>query len=96
MISRFTPQMFDSWGYGVYFFFASLMILSIVFAFFCIPETKSVPLEVMDRLFDVKPVWRANDKIMAELSEEEREFRHADEEKAEAAGMETGERKAYV
>lgn len=46
--------MFLTMGYGVYFFFASLMILSIPFVYFLIPETKSVPLEAMDRLFEIK------------------------------------------
>lgn len=32
LISRFTPQMFLKMGYGVYMFFASLMMLSIPFA----------------------------------------------------------------
>lgn len=45
MIARFTPQMFDSMYYGVYMFFASLMICSAVFVFFLIPETKGIPLE---------------------------------------------------
>jgi hypothetical protein len=67
--------MFDSWGFGVYFFFASLMLISVPFVFFLIPETKSVPLEVMDRLFKIKPVWRANKVIMDELSREGRGFR---------------------
>ena len=43
IISRFTPQMFLSMGKsgcGVYFFFASMMLLSIPFVFFLIPETK--------------------------------------------------------
>lgn len=35
--------------YGTYFFFASLMVLAAFFVFFLIPETKSVPLEAMDR-----------------------------------------------
>jgi hypothetical protein len=41
-------------GEGVYFFFASMMILSIPFVFFLIPETKGIPLESMDRLFSVQ------------------------------------------
>ena len=48
IISRFTPQMFLSMGRngcGVYFFFASMMLLSIIFVFFLIPETKGIPLE---------------------------------------------------
>jgi sugar porter (SP) family MFS transporter len=76
IVSRFTPQMFLKMSYGVYFFFASLMLLSIVFVYFCIPETKSIPLEHMDRLFAVKPVGKANKTIMEELRLEEEEFRH--------------------
>lgn len=75
LISRFTPQMFATMEYGVYFFFASLMICAIVFVFFLIPETKSVPLERMDRLFETKPVWRAHSRIMQQLQEDEAEFR---------------------
>src|SRR5690606_28019937 len=70
IVARFTEQMFSSWGFGVYFFFASLMILSTVFVFFFIPETKSIPLECMDRLFELGPTWRAHEKLMAELAQE--------------------------
>lgn len=76
IIARFTAQMFNSWGYGVYFFFASLMIISAVFVFFFVPETKGIPLEAMDRLFEVKPTWRANKQLMAELQEQESEYRN--------------------
>ena len=75
LISRFTPQMLAKMEYGTYFFFASLMICSVVFVFFLLPETKSVPLERMDRLFEIKPVWRANSRIMDQLKEDEAEFR---------------------
>ncbi|KAI1810147.1 quinate permease [Poronia punctata] len=70
LISRFTPQLFNALGYGVYFFFASLMILSIFFVFFLVPETKGIPLEAMDWLFESRPVWRAHGKIMDQLREE--------------------------
>ncbi|OLN96953.1 Quinate permease 8 [Colletotrichum chlorophyti] len=79
IISRFTPQMFNAWDYGVYFFFASLMILSAVFIFFLMPETKSVPLETMDRLFKIKPVWRANKTIMDELADEQSYRQYSDD-----------------
>ncbi|POR36288.1 Quinate permease [Tolypocladium paradoxum] len=75
IIARFTEQMFNAWGYGVYFFFATLMIISVVFVFFCVPETKSLPLEAMDRLFKLKPTWRANEILMAQLQAEDVEFR---------------------
>lgn len=61
--------------YGTYFFFASLMVLAAIFVFLLIPETKAVPLEVMDSLFDTRPVWRAHGKIIAQLHENEQQFR---------------------
>jgi hypothetical protein len=78
VISRFTPQMFLNMGpsgCGVYFFFASMMLLSIAFVWFLVPETKSIPLESMDRLFEVKPVHRANKIVMEEVRLREEEFR---------------------
>jgi len=83
IISRFTPQMFLTMSYGVYFFFACLMILSVIFVWFLIPETKSIPLEYMDRLFQVKPVRKANAIVMEELRVRDQEFRHG----AEATGV---------
>lgn len=75
IISRFTPQMFLTMGYGVYFFFASLMICSVVFVWFLLPETKTIPLEAMDRLFLARPVHKANKIIMEELRMQDEEFR---------------------
>ncbi|KFA48245.1 hypothetical protein S40293_07381 [Stachybotrys chartarum IBT 40293] len=98
IISRFTESMFNAWGYGVYFFFASLMIGSFFFVFFCVPETKSIPLEAMDRLFEVKPVWRANKTVMDELRLHDEHFRDAadgvdlSEEKLEAGAREVERR----
>ncbi|EWG45016.1 quinate permease [Fusarium verticillioides 7600] len=94
IIARFTEQMFNAWGWGVYIFFASLMVISVFFVFFCIPETKGVPLEAMDKLFETKPIWRANKIVMEELRLQDEEFRHnvdgADlrEEKANAEQIE--------
>ncbi|CAG8947141.1 unnamed protein product [Penicillium salamii] len=76
LISRFTPQMFSAMGYGVYFFFASLMMCSIVFVYFLVPETKGIPLESMDTLFDIRPVRHAHGKMVAQLRENEEQFRH--------------------
>lgn len=67
-------------GCGVYFFFASMMILSIVFVWFLIPETKGIPLESMDRLFEVRPTSKANRVVMTEVHERDEEFRIAAEE----------------
>ncbi|KAI1174826.1 general substrate transporter [Nemania sp. FL0916] len=75
LVSRFTPQLFNKLGYGVYFFFASLMILSIVFVFFLVPETKGIPLEAMDRLFAERPPWKAHGKVMEDLHVQDEEWR---------------------
>lgn len=75
LVSRFTEQMFQAMGYGVYFFFASLSFLAFFFAFFLIPETSGIPLEKIERLFKIKPVWNANKKLKNELQEEEEQFR---------------------
>ncbi|KAK7890733.1 hypothetical protein LTR67_007942 [Exophiala xenobiotica] len=77
IIARFTPQMFASMSYGVYFFFASMMLCSVVFVWFLIPETKGIPLEAMDRLFSSKefPVRKAHKIILAELRAEDQVFR---------------------
>lgn len=83
IISRFTPQMFDTMGYGVFMFFASLMLLSAPFVYFLIPETKGIPLENMDRLFSIYPVNKAHAIVIAEVREQEEEFRHD----AEGAGL---------
>lgn len=78
LIARFTPQMFTAMGYGVYLFFASLMILAAIFVFFLIPETKGVPLEAMDRLFSREiPARKAHGIVIAEMKEQEQAFRRA-------------------
>lgn len=86
LISRFTPQMFAKMDYGVYFFFASLMLLSIPFVFFLIPETKGIPLENMDPLFQTQPVWRAHAKVLAQIHEDEERFRRDLEESGYTKG----------
>ncbi|PWZ03567.1 putative quinate permease [Testicularia cyperi] len=66
-ISQGTPHMFAKMGYGVYLFFATLMVLSIVYVFFLLPETKGIPIEEMDTLFAKRPVWRAHAETIEEL-----------------------------
>lgn len=84
LVARFTPQMFTSMGYGVYFFFASLMLFSIIFVWFLLPETKGIPLESMDRLFDkALPARKAHKIVLDEIRRDEAEFRA----NAEGAGL---------
>lgn len=77
VIANVSRAVFQTMSYGVYFFFASLMIMSIVFVYFFIPETKSVPLESMDRLFAIRPASKANKTIVKALQEEDARFRTA-------------------
>jgi hypothetical protein len=39
-------------SYGTYFVFASFTTLSIVFVYFCVPETRGLTLEQVDVLFE--------------------------------------------
>lgn len=73
--------------YGVYFFYASFMILSMVFVFFLVPETSNVSLENVDRVFDVWPVRKANATVLAEIRSETEALRQDTEmERAKQAG----------
>lgn len=76
IIARFTPQMFAAMGYGVYLFFATLMMCAAIFVFFLVPETKGIPLEAMDRLFSKDhPARKAHAIVLAEVKEAEVQFR---------------------
>jgi len=55
VIARATPTMFlrmGHSGYGVYMFFGLMQVVSIGYVMFLLPETKNVPLEYMDTLFE--------------------------------------------
>lgn len=53
-----------------------MMLLAAVFVFFLVPETKGIPLEKMDRLFEPNlPARRAHKVVMAEAHADDREFR---------------------
>lgn len=63
-------------GYGVYMFFASLMLGSIVFVWFLIPETSGLPLEAVDRLFEMGgPMRGRHSLLLEELRADEVAFR---------------------
>lgn len=69
IMGRFTGQAFDATSYGLYFVFASCMMVFPCIVFLLYPETKGVPLEAMDHLFEV-PAWRAHDYAMNKFAEE--------------------------
>ena len=60
-----------------------MMVASIAFVWFLVPETKSLPLEDMDRLFSIRPVRKAHGIVMAEARAREAAFRRD----AEGAGL---------
>ncbi|KAK9366886.1 general substrate transporter [Lipomyces kononenkoae] len=89
---RFTPQMFASMGasgYGAYFMFASLSTLGILYVFLLVPETKGIPLEMVDSLFTKGvPAWRAHSYVLNQESEVKREFDASPEEKGAVENLE--------
>lgn len=65
IMSRFTTNMIAAMHYGIYFFFATIALLSIPFVFFLVPETKGIALEDMDKLFDPSvPAYKAHKLIV--------------------------------
>lgn len=73
IIARITPDMINGMGtsgFGMYFFFGSVTICALGFVWFLVPETKSVPLDKMDRLFEIRPRRIAQPTVMKELQSE--------------------------
>lgn len=81
-IARATPNMFSAMGYGVYLFFAMLMVVSIPIVYFVVPETSGIPLEHMDELFQENP--RKAHAIVSERLREEHQVNDSVEEKGES------------
>lgn len=80
MIGHFTGEALAAIGYGYYFLFAACSFVFPIAVWFIYPETKNVPLEAIDYLFEVPP-WRAHkyalDKYAAEFNNGT--FHHHDE-----------------
>ena len=58
----------------MYFFFAGMSTLSLLFVWYLLPETKSVPLDKMNRLFEIQPPRKAQPILMQELQDENLEM----------------------
>ena len=43
--------MYTAMGFGVYIFFASMLVLAAIYAFFFIKETKGKRIDEMDKIF---------------------------------------------
>ncbi|RSM03460.1 hypothetical protein CEP52_007410 [Fusarium oligoseptatum] len=50
-VAFYVPPMFETLEWGTYIFFAGFLAASIVWLYFCLPETKGATLEDMDRIF---------------------------------------------
>ncbi|KAF9465945.1 putative quinate permease [Collybia nuda] len=68
-ISRATPYMVNSFGYGTYLFFGSWMIIMLFWTYFFLRETKGVSLEQMDELFGLKTVYRERDDAESKVED---------------------------
>jgi tellurite resistance protein TehA-like permease len=53
VITKALPYIFNSLGYGTWFFFASWMLLATIWSFFFLPETKGKTLDEMDTILYV-------------------------------------------
>ena len=52
VLARSVPYMLSNITYGTYWFFAACTTLSVPFVWFMLPETKGLPLEEVDLLFE--------------------------------------------
>lgn len=66
-----------------------MMIISIPFVFYLIPETKGISLESMDRLFEIRPVRKAHRIVHEEDAAREMAFRQ----EADGAGLSVAKEK---
>lgn len=55
-ITRATPNMISSMGWGVFLLYAMLTYSGVVFIYFCLPELKGRSIESMDDLFQ-RSLW---------------------------------------
>ncbi len=76
----FFPVMMDGLGKdGTFFFYAGCTLMSVVFVYFCLPETKGKKLEEIERLFDSKSVSQGNKQKNIELVVKMSEPKETDE-----------------
>ncbi|KAJ9365700.1 general substrate transporter [Paecilomyces variotii] len=51
VVTKSLPSMFRAMGSGIYLWNGTILVLSAIFAFFCIHETKGLRMDQMDQLF---------------------------------------------
>lgn len=85
IMGHFTGQALEAMGYGIYFLFAACSLIFPIAVYFIYPETKNVPLEAIDYLFEV-PAWRAHKFAMEKYEiEYNRGTTHANDEVADGS-----------
>ena len=52
VIAKLTPILLADTAYGTFFLFGALCVAMAVYAVCCVPETRGVPLESIDALFE--------------------------------------------
>lgn len=57
-MSKCLPYMFNSFGYGTWFFFAGFMVVATVWSYFLLPETKGLTIDQMDMILYVALTFR--------------------------------------
>lgn len=69
IMARFTSQMINAMDYGIFFFFAACMTVCFPIVYLIYPETKNIPIEYVDELFNHK-AWRAHAVVLSRISKD--------------------------
>ncbi|KAL7275519.1 hypothetical protein RUND412_001544 [Rhizina undulata] len=69
VIARATPYMISNLGGGTYFFFGGCMVVTIVWVYFFVPETRGKTLESMDEVFGVDRGVRGEGDVETRVDE---------------------------
>ncbi|KFZ25332.1 hypothetical protein V502_00188 [Pseudogymnoascus sp. VKM F-4520 (FW-2644)] len=70
VITKATPYMISSIGYGTFFFFGSCVVCGGVYIFVFLPETKGVPLEHMAMAFGHEDMVAVTERIVKAKSDQ--------------------------
>lgn len=65
VIAKLTPIMLAEVTYGTYLLFGACCVMMLLYAVFCVPETKGVPLESVGLLFEGNIVACATNDLVS-------------------------------
>ncbi|EMG48160.1 hypothetical protein G210_1327 [Candida maltosa Xu316] len=69
IMGKFSGEAVEAIGYKLYFIFATCILVSPMIVFLFYPETKGVPLEAIDYLFE-RPAWKSRSYAIAKYHDE--------------------------